>query len=87
MYQPFATGNNFPGIAFAIKVDTNVVAEGGFTYSEQAGPSFGRMPTTIVTRVPLIANQTRLVFAQWASIRNSTGKIDSFASLSAIVGQ
>ncbi|HEX7679939.1 MAG TPA: hypothetical protein VF713_17555 [Thermoanaerobaculia bacterium] len=83
--QPYATGNNFPGAKFGINVGGTVVADGGFTYSMQVPASSGRMPTTVVVRVPL-ANTPRLVRAQWISYRNSTGRIDSFASLSAILG-
>jgi hypothetical protein len=82
---PYASGNNLPGVNFAINVMGTAVAEGGFTYSERIPQSFGRMPTTIVARVPLTtAYQT--VWARWISVRNSVGHIDSFASLSAVIG-
>lgn len=83
--QPYASGTNFPGLVFAVKVDATVVAEGGFTYSQQIPPSFGRMPTTIVVRVPL-TNSGQIVWARWRTVRNSQGHIDSFASLSAVIG-
>lgn len=84
--QPYASGNNFPGAVFGVNVMGAVVAEGGFTYSQQLPQSFGRMPTTVVVRVPLaVGYQT--VWGQWRSVRNSTGRIDSFASLSAVIGK
>ncbi len=83
--QPYATGINFPGLIFSINVMGTLVADGGFTYSQQVPQSFGRMPTTVVVRVPLTtAYQT--VWGRWRSVRNSVGHIDSFASLSAVLG-
>lgn len=82
---PYAEGSNYPGLVFGINVNGVVVAVGAFTYSAQVPASFGRMPITLVAKVPLQANPLQ-VRAQWASVRGSTGKIDSFASLSAILG-
>lgn len=83
---PYASGNNFPGVSFAVSVMGTVVAQGAFTYSQQTPQSFGRMPTTIVVKVPLTtAYQT--VWGRWCTIRNSVGHIDSFASLSAVIGK
>lgn len=84
--HPYASGNDFPGLRFAINAAGTVVADGGFSYELQAPPSFGRTPITIVVRVPL-TGFTQTVKAQWVSVRNSTGHIDSFASISAIVGR
>ncbi|HYO12207.1 MAG TPA: hypothetical protein VE685_03315 [Thermoanaerobaculia bacterium] len=84
--QPYASGNDFPGLRFAINVAGTVMADGGFSYEMLAPPSFGRTPITIVVRVPL-SGFSQVVKAQWVSMRNSTGHIDSFASLSAIVGR
>lgn len=85
--QPYAEGTQYPGLQFAIVVDTKTVAIGGFTYPLEKPPSFGRMPTTIVVRVPLLAGKPQLVRAQWVGVRGSIGRIDSFASLSAILGK
>jgi mannose-binding lectin len=82
--NPYASGNDFPGLRFAINAAGAIVADGGFSYELQAPPSFGRTPITIVVRVPL-SGFPQTVKAQWVSVRNSTGHIDSFASLSAIV--
>jgi len=83
---PWASGNDFPGLRFAINVAGTIVADGGFSYELQAPPSFGRTPITIVVKVPL-SGFTQTVKAQWVSVRNSTGHIDSFASLSSVVGR
>lgn len=82
---PYAEGNDYPGVSFGINVNGTVVAVGGFSYSSQMPESFGRMPITMAVKVPLQANPAQ-VRAQWVSVRNSTGKIDSFASLSAVLG-
>jgi len=82
--QPFSSGNDTPGAQFAITVAGVLVAHGGFTYTDKIPTSFGRMPTTIVVRVPLVSTQ-RVVKAEWRSVRNSKAQIDSFASLSAII--
>lgn len=82
---PFAEGNNFPGLDFAVNVNGQVVASGSFTYSQQQPQSFSRQPFTLVVRVSLQSSPSQ-VRAQWRSVRGSTGHIDSFASLSAILG-
>lgn len=38
---PYATGNNFPGIYFAIATDKGVVADGCFTYSSKVPEATG----------------------------------------------
>lgn len=81
---PYAAGSNYPGIVFGINVNGVVVAQGAFTYSDQSPSSYGRMPVTVVVKVPLQLHPSQ-VRAQWASVRGSTGVIDSFASLSAIL--
>jgi hypothetical protein len=83
--QPFATGKDTPGTTFAIRVDGARVAEGGFTYSSKVPESTGRMPTTIVVAV-VLGNLPQVVQAQWVSVRGSKNHIDSFASLSAVIG-
>ena len=84
--MPYAEGAEVPGLNFGIEVGETVVAEGGFTYSTTKPEAFGRMPFTLVVRVELDANHTQEVTAQWKSVRESTGHIDSFASLSAVLG-
>ncbi|WP_105132045.1 fucose-binding lectin II [Burkholderia sp. BE12] len=80
---PYATGNNFPGIYFAIATDKGVVADGCFTYSSKVPESTGRMPFTLVTTIDVGSGVT-FVKGQWKSVRGSAMHIDSFASLSAI---
>lgn len=84
--QPYAVGSNYPGLDFAIEVGSsgNIVANGGFTYIDKQPESFARQPTTLVVRVNLGKRQ-QVVNAKWRTVRVSTGHIDSFASLSAIL--
>ena|SRR6185295_4807444 len=84
--QPFAEGNDTPGLDFAINVEGKVVATGGFTYPMTQPQSFARVPFTLVVRVNLRNDgQQSHVHAQWRSVRSSTGHIDSFASISAVL--
>ncbi|WP_157375961.1 hypothetical protein [Burkholderia ubonensis] len=80
---PYATGNDFPGIQFAISTDYGVVAEGGFTYSQKNPESSGRMPFTLVAAITVDGHCT-FVKGQWKSIRGSTLHIDSYACLSVV---
>ncbi|VWB42607.1 fucose-binding lectin II [Burkholderia lata] len=80
---PYATGNNFPGIYFAIATDKGVVADGCFTYSSKVPESTGRMPFTLVATIDAGTGVT-FVKGQWKSVRGSAMHIDSYASLSAI---
>ncbi|KWO47844.1 fucose-binding lectin II [Burkholderia sp. MSMB1459WGS] len=80
---PYATGNNYPGIYFAIATDKGVVADGCFTHSTKAPETSGRMPFTLVVAIDVDSSVT-FVKGQWKSVRGSTMHIDSFASLSAI---
>jgi hypothetical protein len=84
--EPYAKGNNFPGIIFGIRVGGTMIATGGFTYSQKQPESFGRQPFTLVVAVKLQNGKQTHVEAQWQSVRGSEGNIDSFASLSAITG-
>jgi hypothetical protein len=83
--KPFSIGDDFPGADFAIEVGTQVVASGGFTYIQKAPPSAARQPITLVVRVAL-TGAAQTVKGQWQSVRKSTAHIDSFASLSAVLG-
>ena len=85
--QPFAEGNDTPGLDFAITVNDRVVATGGFTSPMTQPQSFARVPFTLVVRINLRNDgQYSHVHAQWRSVRSSTGHIDSFASISAVLG-
>jgi len=83
---PFAEGTDFPGLDFAININGQIAASGTFTYSIRRPESFGRQPFNLVVRVGLLNGQHSHVRAQWRSVRGSTGHIDSFASISAILG-
>lgn len=83
MPTPYATGNNFPGIYFAIATDRGIVADGCFTYSSKVPESTGRMPFTLVATIDAGSGVT-FVKGQWKSVRGSAMHIDSYASLSAI---
>ncbi|WP_053077569.1 fucose-binding lectin II [Burkholderia cepacia] len=80
---PYATGDNYPGIYFAITTDKGIVADGCFTHSEKAPATSGRSPFTLVVAIDAGSDVT-FVKGQWKSVRGSTMHIDSFASLSAI---
>lgn len=84
--QPFANGQDFPGIDFGINFNNKVVATGGFTYPMKTPESFARVPFTLVVRVDLLPEPSQ-VRAQWLGVRGSTCHIDTFASLSAVIGQ
>ncbi|AKM02569.1 fucose-binding lectin II [Burkholderia pyrrocinia] len=80
---PYATGDNYPGIYFAIATDKGVVADGCFTHSTKAPETSGRVPFTLVVAIDVGSGVT-FVKGQWKSVRGSVMHIDSFASLSAI---
>jgi hypothetical protein len=82
--NPYASGNDFPGGNLGISVNgtvSPVVAV--FTYNEQVPQSTGRIPTTLVVAVPLIA-KPQTVQGVWSGVRGSTVHIDTPSSLSAI---
>jgi hypothetical protein len=82
--NPYATGNDFPGGTFAISVGGVIQAPiACFTYNESVPQSTGRIPTTLVVKVPLTMTQ-QVVQAMWQNVRGSTVIIDSPASLSMI---
>ena len=83
--MPYAEGNNFPGITFGLAYNGMNVASGGFTYSQRTPESFARQPVTLIAKVDLVNGENSTVQAQWQNVRDSIGRIDSFASLSAIV--
>ncbi|MCA8022410.1 fucose-binding lectin II [Burkholderia metallica] len=80
---PYATGNNFPGINFAITTDNGVVADGTFTYSSKVPENTGRMPFTLVATIEVRPGVT-FVKGQWRSVRGSAMHITSYASISAM---
>ncbi|TDA47314.1 fucose-binding lectin II [Burkholderia pyrrocinia] len=80
---PYATGNNYPGIYFAIATDKGVVADGCFTHSTKAPETSGRMPFTLVVAID-VGSDVTFVKGQWKSVRGSAMHIDSYASISAI---
>src|ERR1700759_4110061 len=77
--QPYATGNDYPGGVFRIKIDGNILpVEASFSYSVQNGNN--RIPTTLIVGVPLKpAKQT--VQAMWHNVRGSTVILDSPSTL------
>ncbi len=83
--NPYAKGNDYPGIEFSINVNGKSVATGCFTYSQKKPESYGRQPFTLVAEIPL-GEVVTIVEAQWSSIRGSKGIIDSYANISAILG-
>lgn len=83
--MPYAEGHNYPGAEFKVSVDGVAQSlSGGFTADAQDPPGFGRHPVTLSLRVKLTSSQ-QSVLGMWVGIRGSTVKIDTPASLSAIV--
>ncbi|MEW6735852.1 MAG: hypothetical protein AB1489_31455 [Acidobacteriota bacterium] len=83
--MPYAKGNDYPGINFQITYNGEAVGNGGFTYSQQQPQAFGRQPFTLVAQVELKDTTTSIIQAQWSNVRGSTGIIDSYACISAIL--
>jgi mannose-binding lectin len=86
--NPYATGNDFPGGGFGIKVNgTLSPVQAIFTYNEKTPQATGRVPTTLVVGVPLTQEKGgQSVQAVWFGVRGSTVKIDSPATLSVSFG-
>lgn len=88
--SPYALGTDFPGCNFALKVNGAILTTtptASFSYSVQSLPaSAGRMPTTLVARIPL-GQQTTRVQAVWQAVRGSKGIVDAPCSLSAVLGE
>jgi mannose-binding lectin len=84
--NPFAQGNNYPGGNFGVEVNGTVQpAFAAFTYNEQNPPSTGRIPTTLCVVVPLSSSGPSTAAAVWSGIRGSTVRIDSPATLTAMI--
>jgi hypothetical protein len=84
--NPYAEGNNYPGGTIGISIAgamSPVTAT--FTYNEQVPPGTGRVPTTLVVAVPLIA-KAQTVTAMWSGVRGSTVIIDTPATMTALFG-
>ena len=88
--NPYAIGSNYPGAVFRLKVNNVVdpaLPMACFTYSIQNLPgSAGRQPTTLVARIKLNKKTATTVQAVWQSVRNSTVKLDTPCTLSAVLG-
>jgi hypothetical protein len=83
--NPYAEGNNFPGAVLGVSINGKVSpVQASFTYGVQAPSSFNRMPTTLVVGVGLTTTK-QVVQAVWCGVRGSTVKLDSPATLSAVI--
>lgn len=83
--NPYAQGNDYPGGTLGIGVNgTPLSIVASFTYGIQNPPSTNRMPTTLVTSLPLIIGQ-QIITGLWYGVRGSTVIIDSPASLTAVI--
>ncbi|MBN3230110.1 hypothetical protein [Pectobacterium brasiliense] len=84
--SPYATGNNYPAIDFAITMNGNVLSSGSVSYSDKNPATPGRVPFSIQVLVNL-SNHSQLgsIQAQWKGARGSTAHIDSPCSISAVV--
>lgn len=93
--NPYAKGGNYPGCNFALRVTPGNTLNWPYacftSYNKVADPataiSAGRVPTTLVVRVPLDFNQPTTLQAVWQSVRGATAVVDSPCSLSAVVGR
>ena len=84
--NPYATGNDFPGGNFGLRVNGTLLAPyASFTYNEKQPVSSGRIPTTLCAAAPLSQTGESLVEAVWQNIRGSTVHIDSPATLTALI--
>jgi mannose-binding lectin len=84
--NPYAQGDDYPGGNFGLQINGTVQsAYASFTYNEQNPPSTGRIPTTLCVVAPLSQTGASAVVAVWSGIRGSTVKIDSPATLTAVI--
>lgn len=83
--SPYAEGSNYPGAEFALEANGRRVAKGTFTYESRTPGSSARQPFTLIVRVKLDDVPIE-VQAQWRSVRDAKCRIDSFASISAVLG-
>lgn len=84
--NPYANGDNYPGGNFGIQYYGEMQGPfAAFTYSEKAPSSPGRVPTTLYVATVLTRPGPTTVTAMWSSIRNSTVRIDSPATLTMIL--
>jgi mannose-binding lectin len=82
----YAQGNSNPGGNFGLQVNGAVQsAFASFTYNEQNPPSTGRVPTTLCAVAPLSQTGPVAVVAVWSGVRGATVRIDSQATLTAII--
>uniref|UniRef100_UPI0036D962F0 hypothetical protein n=1 Tax=Photorhabdus sp. RM322S TaxID=3342825 RepID=UPI0036D962F0 len=84
--SPYATGNNYPNVSFAITMNSEVLAKGSISYSLKKPDSSGRIPITLQTDLDL-TKVLGTVQARWSTDRGSTGHIDSYCSISAIIDE
>ena len=83
--SPYAEGNDFPGADHRPFGERLNLARGGELHLQRAkAHAFNRMPTTLVVGIPLTLNAQKVV-AVWYGVRGSTVKLDSPATLSAVI--
>jgi len=84
--NPYAQGNDTPGGNFGLQVNGTVqAAYASFTYNETNPPSTGRIPTTLCAVTPLSQTGAVTVVAVWSGVRGATVRIDSPATLTAVI--
>lgn len=85
--MPYAEGSDSPEIIFNIDCNGRSIARRGFGSDDGILPlmNMKKEPFTLVVKVPLRNGAESLVHAQWAGVHGSKGRINSFASISAIV--
>ncbi|EQB97956.1 fucose-binding lectin II [Photorhabdus temperata] len=85
---PYASGNDYPAVTFAITMNSKVLASSTISYDYSRPDSFGRRPATVQTCIDLTdTNSLGSIQAKWKASRKSIGHIDSYCSISAIIDE
>jgi hypothetical protein len=93
--NPYAKGSDYPGCNFTIRlngqIDNNIPIACFTSFNKVADPataiSSGRVPTTLVARIPLAKGKTTAIQGAWQAIRGATAVVDTPCTLSAVVGR
>ncbi len=85
---PYATGNDYPDLSFAIMMGFKVLVHGTISYDQKSLDSPGRRPITLQAAVDLKKiGELAPAVVVWRVDRGSSGHIDSSFSLSAVINE